>query len=293
MSSAPPDKVATTMAAIGWLEMGSKRDAIDYVRGYASRHMNSAQSSWYAVAPLLGGWLWEVQEGAVGKSHIPDIIKALTAGVETSWFRVGRRAYTVSMRDGRPYPVLLPLKESRDILASGENRLNATGKMERVVKNGMGVFAFGLAVFLGGGIFLGAAAGYYALSQRYVPMDRQVAAGTLPHNQWAKVQNVPPNLFVETLRLSAGSTEWQAVIKPIQQAPAQAPTADSHQPEAPAVDAFVTEVAPEDVFSDPAQQDALKTVEPIAEIPPVADAPTSDGVQSDIPASPVAPTVQE
>jgi len=214
---------APNQVALGWIEHGTRKDAIEYAKGYATRHFDAPAICWYAVLPVLGGWLFEVQEGGPGRSHLTAVAKALAEGADLAWFRVGRKAYTVSMRDGRPFCVLLPETDSQEILASETGKLQAKGKMERVIKRGTTVLAVGLTVFGIGALFLAGAQTFHAMSQRFIPEDRVVNPDVLPHRQWSRVDSIPPNLFVESLRIDPDGEQWQAVVKPIQ-APRQIDT---------------------------------------------------------------------
>lgn len=212
--------VGPIKAAIGWIEHGSRRDAVEYARGYASKHFDAPAICWYSVLPLLGGWLWEVQEGGPGRSHLAEVAKALSSGAEQSYFRVGNRAYSVSMRDGRPFTVLLPTEESKALFEADVPVLQPRGRMTLVIKRGTGFLVFGTTLFASGALLLGGASGLYALNQHYVPSPRVINLDTLPTRQWSKVGAIPPNLFVESMKLDQGADKWTTVVKPIHQAPA-------------------------------------------------------------------------
>lgn len=202
-------------AALGWLEGGSRRDSVDFAKGYATKHFDAPAICWHAVMPFMGGWLWEVQEGGPGRSFLPSVAKALAEGVEQSWFRVGTRAYSISMRDGRPFCVLLPAAESKVLIDGDVGKLVAKGQMTHVINRGTGMLVFGSTIFVTGLIFLSAATGFYTLRQQFVPSERVVDATLLPHRQWSRVQSIPTNLYVETMKLEAGDEQWQTAIKPI------------------------------------------------------------------------------
>ena len=202
-------------AALGWLEGGSRRDSVDFAKGYATKHFDAPAICWYAVMPFMGGWLWEIQEGGTGRSYLPSVAKALAEGAEQSWFRVGMRAYSISMRDGRPFCVLLPTAESKVLMDGETGRLSAKGQMTHVVNRGTSMLVFGSTIFVTGLIFLSAATGFYTLRQQFVPSERVVDASLLPHRQWSRVQSIPTNLYVESMLLELGGEQWKTAIKPI------------------------------------------------------------------------------
>lgn len=274
-------------AALGWLEHGNRRDAVDYAKGYALKHFDAPALCWFAVMPFVGGWLFEIQEGGPGRSHLGSVAKALAEGGEQSWFRVGTRAYSVSMRDGRPFCVLLPATESKALLASETGKLVAKGAMTRVIRKGTGVLVFGGTFFLTGLIFLSGATGFYALRQHFVPSERIINTETLPHRQWERVHAIPPNLYVESLKLDAGADQWKTAIKPLrpprpaEQTPAQddpvaavpVPEPSTQAPPAEPVVATPLETTVEPTkpkqappsLDTPAQLPALETPAPIAD----------------------------
>ena len=212
-----PGETGASKLAIGWIEPGgTRRDAIDYAKGYAHRHFDSADASWYAVMPFMDGWFYELQENGSGRSYLPGVAKALATGTEESWIRVGNRVMTVGLREGKPYCVLMAESDSRLMEADGGQRLTATTKMQRVVKRGTGLFYSGLAIAVVGFAFFSGAAAFHYAKEQYPPSLRQVNLDLLPHHQWERVGNVPINLFVERLELVAGEERWQTTVKPIQ-----------------------------------------------------------------------------
>jgi len=268
-----PGETGANKIVIGWIEPGgTKRDAVDYAKGFAQRHFDSADASWYAVLPFMEGWLYEVQEGGSGKSYIPGVVKALSIGSEESWIRVGDRVMSVGLREGRPYCVLMSEDDSR--LKEGDpHRLTASGKMQRVVKRGSGVLYSGLTVaVLGFSFFLGAA-GFHYIRDEYPPTLREVNLELLPHKQWERVGNVPPNLFVERLELLPGEERWQTTVKPIQRSqegavsspqPSPAPEPlESSAFEPVMEDESIQDVVPEE-FGEAGVDAPLPPIEPIS-----------------------------
>lgn len=214
--------------AIGWLEPGSsRRDAVDYARGYAQKYFDSVDACWYVVMPFMDGWFYEVQEGGSGRSYLPAVAKALAAGEEDRWVRVGTRVMSIGLREGRPFCVLMSESDSRS-LTDDTKRLQATTPMQRVIKRGTGMLLSGTVVAFSGLLFLLATSGFYLLQQTaYIPSTREINLDLLPHLQWDRVGSVPPNLYVEKLEMAAGADRWETSVKPIQRAATDAPSADA------------------------------------------------------------------
>ncbi|BCB22226.1 hypothetical protein [Bosea sp. ANAM02] len=206
---------APNKAIVGWLEAGTARkDTIEHIKDYAARFFVSPNTTWYATMPFMGGFLYEIHEGGVGQSYLPDIAKALAERRDPAWFRTGRRVYSVAMRDGLPALVLQPEKESLALIAAGNGQLVAKGKMQRLVRRGTGTLVVGSALFGIGATFLSIAWGIHAAASLfYAPTIRQLETDQLPHRSWSLVERVPAHLYVEALRFK--DNQWTTSIKPI------------------------------------------------------------------------------
>lgn len=207
--------VAPTMAAMGWLEPGgSKKDAIEYARGWALKHMDAPNVSWFAVMPFMGGFLWEVQEGGPGLSYLPSTAKALAdSSGKPGWFRSGNKVIQATMRDGAPFMVTLTTEQSKPIIQQNDSPMVPKGQMQRVVKTGARVLAFGASLFGSGVVFFGLSCVYSFLVMAYAPDARRIEPEIVAHRQWSRVERVPPNLYVETMRYQ--NKQWTTNIKPI------------------------------------------------------------------------------
>ncbi len=205
---APPIKVA-----LGWLDTDVKRDAVELAKGHALKHMDAPEITFFAVMPLLDGHLWEVHEGGSGHSYLPSVAEALAKGTEPAWFRVGSKAYTVALRDGRPYCILQPNAESKKLIDGEFPQLKPKGRMNHVLRKGKGVFGFGVSVFASGFLFLAVNVGAYAYLQHTIPEPRALEADMLPHRQWTRVEKTATSLYVDSLRFKDG--QWTTSVKPI------------------------------------------------------------------------------
>ena len=205
---APPRTVV-----IGWVNSNVKRDAVELAKGWALKHFDAPEISFYSVMPFLGGFLYEVQEGGVGSSYLRESTSAMAQGIEPAWFRVGSRAFSVALRDGRPYCILQPQEESQKLFDSGHLELQPRGRMEPVVKKGEKVLAAGVGIFVSGFLFLCGTGTFYVMAEAYSPLPRTLDLEAFPHRQWGKVDKVLPNMFVDAMHYANG--KWDAVQKPI------------------------------------------------------------------------------
>lgn len=213
--SVEPEYGAPTKAVIGWLEPGgSKRDTMEHVKDYATKHFDSPNSAFYALMPFLGGWLYELHENGPGLSYLPAAAQAMAEKRDPAWFRVGQRAFSVTMRDKKPYCVLKPEKESQALFDADVGRLQPRGKMNRLIRRGTGTLIVGSTIFGAGSAFMVATGVFHLLvTSIYVPEIRRLDVPQLPHRAWAQVDRIPPNLYVEALRFQ--NNQWTTSIKPI------------------------------------------------------------------------------
>ncbi len=220
-------------AVMGWIEPGgSRKDAVEYARGYAVKHMDAPEGCWFEVLPFLGGYLWEVHELGPGLSYLPATAKVLSDPLAKGWFRTRKRAFQVAIQDGRPSLVLLPETLSKSVMENPKGEMRPSGKMRPVIRKGTRVLAFGSSVFGAGAVFLGATYAYAFLSLAYAPEPRRLDQDLLPHRQWSRVERVPPNLFVESMRFKEQA--WTTNIKPVMRNASGRPTggtANAGQPQ--------------------------------------------------------------
>ncbi len=241
-----PEFGAPTKAVIGWLEPGgSKRDTMEHVKDYAAKHLDSPNSAFYALMPFLGGWLYELHENGPGLSYLPAAAQAMAERRDPAWFRVGQRAFSVTMRDKKPYCVMKPEKESQALFDADIGRLTPRGKMSRLIRRGTGTLIVGSTLFGAGGTFMVASGIFYVMvTSIYLPEIRRLDVPQLPHRAWTQVDRIPPNLYVEALRFQ--NNQWTTSIKPIVSRPfAERPSEPIPAPaQMPAIAPVTMPVAP-------------------------------------------------
>jgi len=210
---------------IGWSEGISKNDAVEVAKGFIQRRFDAIDASWYAIAPFMGGYFWEVHEGGPGDAYLPAVIKALSDNPGARhWLPSGDRAFSVMMRDGKPFCILLSSDESKTVITSGTDPLLPGGKMHRAVNKGTSVLIAGVATSAVSALFLSGSLVFYGLAAHPEPSVRDLKLDLLPYAQWESVVGVAPNEIVSKLELKGG--KW-AVVKrshvPVEETPPAEP----------------------------------------------------------------------
>lgn len=205
-------------AMMGWNEgVESKNDAIELAKGFISRRYTAVEASWYAVAPFMGGYLWEVHEGGPGKGYIGSAIEALSQNPSAKfWFPSADRAFQIMMRDGKPFGILLSKSESLPVINSGQPPLALVTKMVPAVKKGTATFMSGAALLGSSMAFLAASMAFYAVAANPGPSLRTVDFSELPHAQWNRVSGTGVEEIVSKLEMKDGkwNVEKRAFVVP-------------------------------------------------------------------------------
>jgi hypothetical protein len=201
-------------AHMGWTEgLENKNDAIELAKGYITRRFNAVESSWYSVAPLLEGYLWEVHEGGQGKGYIEGVMDALAENPgATIWFPSGTRAFQFMMRDGKPFGVLLPQDESEVVKRGDVAPILPRTRMKRAVNRGTGVMVAGATLFGASVVSMVASIVFYSFIGVAPPTYKEVSLPTLPHAQWRLVGNVPATEIISKLEFKDG--RWSTDSRP-------------------------------------------------------------------------------
>lgn len=200
-------------AMISWNEgIGSKKDAADIAKDYIAKRFTASSVSWYAVAPFLGGYLWEAHEGGQGKGYIEAVIAALTEDpTKQYWFPTGDRAFRVMMRDGKPLGILLSKRESQEVFDSGVPPLIPNSKMRPAQRKGTSTMIVGIAMCTAGTFYFLSSLAFYALFANPGPSVPAANFSELPHAQWNRVVNTKVTEIVSKLEYK--NKEWNAVLR--------------------------------------------------------------------------------
>lgn len=201
-------------AMMGWTEgVESRNDAIELAKGFISRRYTAVEASWYAVAPFMGGYLWEVHEGGPGKGYIGAAIEALSQNPGSKfWFPSSDRAFQVMMRDGKPFGILLSKSESLPVINSGQPPLAMVTKMQPAVRKGTTALVTGATMLGAGAVFLVSAMGFYAVSANPGPSVRAVNFSAMPHAQWSQVSGTGVEEIVSKIEMKDG--KWTVEKRP-------------------------------------------------------------------------------
>lgn len=186
---------------LGFSQTGSARDAEGVAKSYISKNF-AVDISWYAVAPFSGGYLHEVHQGGNGISYLPEVLEVLNANTTAGITRIpsGNRVMEVSMRDGRPVPLLLSESDSRQYLAHPENFPLPSGKMKEAVKSGLMWVYAGVVGMVVGSVLLFGSIGYYFMSTSNEVLSKQTPPEQLPHRQWETVRRIRTDQYVSRLK---------------------------------------------------------------------------------------------
>ena len=193
---------------MGWLEADSAKDARSYARGVVQQRFRAHEESWFAVLPFHGGFLWEAHEGGDGKGFIKSAAKALEEdpGGE-HWFRAGDRAYRVVMQDGKPFPHLLPVDRSAEIINGGTDQLERGFGMSPYVRKGTGWLVTGTAMSASAVLFFAGSIVFYAFAYNPGPSVRATDLAALPHMKWPLVSGIGIEEIVQRLQMKNGR-DW-------------------------------------------------------------------------------------
>lgn len=198
---------------IGWNEgIARRKDAVAIAKGHISKRFIASDVSWYAIAPFLGGFIWEAQEGGDGKGYLQPVIDALTEDPSKEyWFPSGDRAFKVMMRDGKPVGILLSERESAEVFESGQPPLLPKSKMYPAERKGAAVMAMGTAMSGASAFYLMTSIAFYGFFANPGPSVVGADLAILPHAQWNLVDEVKVTEIVSKLEFR--DKRWDAIMR--------------------------------------------------------------------------------
>lgn len=196
---------------VSWQEgVQEKKYAVELAKGFINSRFTFVNSSWYAVAPFMGGYFYEVHEGGTGKGYLGSVLEALNNDPSKKyWFPCGDRAFQVMMRDGKPFGVLLSSRDSLEVFNSGETPLLPKTKMHPAFRKGTATLVVGSTMLSSGALFLISALAFYVFAGNPGPSVPMVDIANLPHSQWGKVMSTDVEEIVSKLEFTGG--EWSVV----------------------------------------------------------------------------------
>jgi len=201
-------------AMMGWQEgVENKQDAVELAKGFISRRFTAQEASWYAVTPLMGGYLWEVHEGGSGKGYLDAAVRALTENPASKfWFPSGDRVFQIMMRDGKPFGILLSAKESAAVRNSGQPPLAMATRMKPAVRKGTAVMMAGAGLLGSGFMFFASAIIFYGIVTNPGPSVPAVDFSSMPHAQWSLVAGTKADEIVSKLEFKGSG--WTVDKRP-------------------------------------------------------------------------------
>lgn len=181
---APPIQVL-----IGWISEASRKDVIAHARGLAEDQLASVENAWFALAPYRGGFFYEIHEGGAGRAFLPGVIEQLERDPEQIlWLPAGtaiNRVMTVGITDNIPYAVILTETESALVRQSGQEPMQRSGRMRRLVNSGQGLLVGGVLTSLIGLGVLGLSLDHARGLAQQPPTLVSYLPDTLPYSQIA------------------------------------------------------------------------------------------------------------
>jgi len=226
---------------IGWIAESNRKDVIEHARGFAADHIETLASAWISVSPFRDGHIFEVHEGGSGLSYMPDVIEQLTRDPDqVVWVPSGtvlNRVLTIRIAEDHVFSTILTEAESALVRSSGQEPLQRTGRMVRLVPKGTGALATGIALAAVGALTL-MGAGYYSslINQQPLP-SRTFNPENMPHNQIIRLsEGIREDRWVSRIVFEDG--QWRAdfetvqeVVLPVDDAGAQAVIDDLYNEE--------------------------------------------------------------
>lgn len=186
---------------IEWIPDAREKDVIEHARSYIQDHFGSAENAWIAAAEFRDGWFFEIHEGGAGKSHLPDLLRALTEYPDQMvWLPSGsklNRAITVSIEDGEPVTGILSEKDTRKVWESGAEPVQRSGKMKPALRKGERTLVAGILVALAGAAILTGSMVYSLGTVRMVNEIEPLEFDVLPYAQVQAFRNIPENQYLQ------------------------------------------------------------------------------------------------
>ena len=203
--ASPRRQVAPISMTFGWTKAERRRDAVALAKGWAERHLDARERSYYAVRPYAGGYLYEIQEGGSAHSYLPNVASALEEGRAMVWLRDGEKAWSFTTGGEKLVVRQQTTRDSPGFFARANLEVHRSKRrMTDVVWKGRSALVGGLALLLTGGAFYaGTLLMTGALSAPPAPPAR-VAADQLPYRQWPRLAGIPLTRYVETLKFAGG-----------------------------------------------------------------------------------------
>lgn len=235
--AADEPRIRPIRLVMGYLPEVSRRDAIEYAQGIASKYFDQQGLAYYGAFEHANGFVYEVQEGGDGKAYAPGILQHFEEQGPFDSQRVDsvvvasatRMVQVQRLREGLSC-VLLPQTATTE----PTEWLKTSSPLEPALNRRRLFFMVG-AFMLGSGLTAMLTTGLFFRLQDFEPVPEVkpelVSASALPRSQWMKVASLPPNTYVKAIRFKNG--KWEAPEVAVE-APVMAASAASTPASVPA-----------------------------------------------------------
>lgn len=226
---------------IGYLPNVSKKDAIEYARGWVARYFDAIDQSYVHVQPYLDGFAFEIHEGGLGKAYLPSVLKLISEGEKVNIPTATRMTQITVAESGL---VTLMLPEDVDVeptpgVSTGPSMRPYQGDARAWLVAGGGVFVIGMLVLALGAAVWNASQSFYQLGMgslsgtdainTTIKLTREPNAPKtsplarlqqLPVAQWQKItETVTDGQYVTALRFKNNVWRFDQAERVIEQAP--------------------------------------------------------------------------
>jgi hypothetical protein len=191
-----------------------KQDAIAFARGFIEHHFDAQNNSGYYVAPYVGGYIFEVQEGGSGRAYLPGILQVLDENPAASaCIQMARRVLEVKKSSTGAYTAIL-LPEGTEPQNPDKVFPEPSAKLIPFQRSGMAALIVGGAIFGIGflALFLTTVVYLVEVSGLMAPPMAKVDYAALPLTQWQSLMNVggeKSNSYVKAIKYANG--KWTSI----------------------------------------------------------------------------------
>lgn len=219
---------------LGYLPEVSARDAKEYAQGMAEKHFEQMGLSYFEAFEFGNGQVFEAHEGGHGKAYAPEIIQYFESlgpyqvgELNSVTIRTASRYVEVQrMREGLA-AILLPEATEADPtpwLRATTPMIPGLNRRTAFLYGSVAVFATGvLAMLLTATVFR-----LQPYSEAPAQKVESISAAELPRSQWPRLEALPPNSYVKSLRYR--NDRWESPEIGIGEAPSFAMSATGTAP---------------------------------------------------------------
>lgn len=219
---------------IGFLANASKKDAVKYAIGVASRNASSFENTGYAIHRWNGGWAYEVHEGGPQRAYLPAILRFFDSQGEHA--PLDDLVVTIAtagrmVRVERTHTGLTGFLMPESFVGEQTEWLEPGPRLKPAASVRLGVLAAGGAVFGTGFLALIAAMMLRPDAPVVTAQKQDIPYDQLPISTWSSLLQASSRGYVNALQYANGKYTFS--IAGAQQ-PTQAGAVDTPPPPIPA-----------------------------------------------------------